>query len=628
MAALTAIWTFQALRHRHWIWSAAALGSGLTAGVFWLQNISPPAPIEQWAALGLAYAALYLVGGALLRRTSWNCWSWPAAGWGALAAVYALLIVVADLVFVGAIQPWHVLVLLALAALAGLSSALWRAAWPGFAAAALLAFATLLAADRGFFAGWPIGRADIGYIICGITLALGLLGQALRRVDRRYAYPYEIVGFALLTVAPLPAASDYQHATLVWAAMLVLYTLATRLYRLRWAAAPALVAFDMMLLNGTAWLVPGGRPAGAGLTLLGATWLQGLLGLWWSRREAPGRGKSPWFAVQPAYVVAVISGCGALAIGSRADDVLAIVAFGLAALLATLSTAHRSQEGAWSTLGLLALGFAVLHRWLGVDPLWSMAWGVVEALGVCLLGWAVETFERSNVQTFNVWRQPLSVGPLIAGTVLTAMLLSPATVGQNLPPLTFALATLALLLATLAVRRRTSVYVYGAGAALVAAGLCQLYDWGFRQPQWFVIPAGLYLLALAEGLRRFQSQRRLAQLIESGAIVLLLGITFGQSLRADGFESQMYAAWLCVESLLLLGYGVLAKLRAPFLGGVAFFVAGVLWLSVDPIMATNKWVLLGLLGLLLVGVYLLLERRQQELVRAGRALIETVNSWS
>ena len=43
-------------------------------------------------------------------------------------------------------------------------------------------------------------------------------------------------------------------------------------------------------------------------------------------------------------------------------------------------------------------------------------------------------------------------------------------------------------------------------AALIGAGLCQLYSWGFRQPQWFSIPSGLYLLALAEGLRRFQGQ--------------------------------------------------------------------------------------------------------------------------
>jgi len=136
-----------------------------------------------------------------------------------------------------------------------------------------------------------------------------------------------------------------------------------------------------------------------------------------------------------------------------------------------------------------------------------------------------------------------------------------------------------------------------------------------------------YLLALAEGQRRFQGRRQLSQVIEAGATMLLLGVTLGQSLRAVGLESQLYAVLLCGQALALLGYGVLRKLRVPFFGGAAFFVAGVLWLSVDPLMAANKWVLLGILGLLLVGVYVLLERRQEQLARAGRAWVERVSGW-
>ncbi len=642
MGTLTAIWIFQALQRRNRIWATVALGNALLTGALWLQHLSPPAAPEDWAALGLTFAASYLIGGSLLKRTSGRFWSWPAVGWGGLAATYTLLIVLANLEIADTVQAWHVMAVLALAAAVALAGALWRAAWPGFVVAALLAFATLLAASRGFFSGWQPFDADFGYVICGIALGLALLGQALRRIHARYAYPYEIVGFALLTFAPLPTIGDAQHATLVWASMLALYALAGRLYRLRWASAPALLALDMAMLNGVAWLIPGGRPTGAGMILLAAAWVQGLLGLWWSRRDMPASAKLSLFDLQPAYAVALISGSGALAIGSRADDVLAIVAFGLAALLALVGTAHRRVGSAWGTLGLLAIGFAALHHFLAIEQLWSMAWGVAEALGLCLLGWTIEQRTENREQRFiprspvlgslffvlRIWYRPLWIGPLIAGTTLTLALLPVATLSQSLPPLTFALATFAVLLATLAVRRRAIVFAYAAGAVLIAAGLFQLYDWGFRQLQWFVIPAGLYLLALAEGLRRFQGQRQLSQLIETGAIMLLLGVTFGQSLRAEGLESQVYAAWLCVEALLLLGYGVLAKLRAPFLGGVAFFVAGVLWLSVDPLMAMNKWVLLGLLGLLLVGIYVLLERRQQELARAGRALIERVSSWS
>jgi len=65
----------------------------------------------------------------------------------------------------------------------------------------------------------------------------------------------------------------------------------------------------------------------------------------------------------------------------------------------------------------------------------------------------------------------------------------------------------------------------------------------------------------------------------------------------------------------------------PFFGGALFFVLGVLWLSVDPLLSANKWVLLGILGLLLVGAYVLLERRQEQLARAGRAWVERVSGW-
>jgi hypothetical protein len=338
----------------------------------------------------------------------------------------------------------------------------------------------------------------------------------------------------------------------------------------------------------------------------------------------------------------LLSGLGALLLASSASDALALNALGLAALAALLGSAEHRQELAWGAFWLLALGLGALHDMLGVAPLWSAAWGVAESLVICLFGWMIEwrmkneeLRKRENEtrfftlhSSFFIWQQPLWLGPLIAGAALTGLLIVAAPQRGELPPLTFGLATLALLLATLAARRRAVEYGYVAAAALVAAGLCQLYDWGFRQPQWYVLPAGLYLLALAEGLRRLQGRRGLAQLLETGAAVLMLGTTLGQSLRATGLVSQGYAAWLCVESLLLLGYGALHRRRAPFFSGALFFVIGVIWLSVDPLHAANKWMLLGARGVLLVGAYVLLERRQEQLARLGRALVERISGWS
>ena len=85
--------------------------------------------------------------------------------------------------------------------------------------------------------------------------------------------------------------------------------------------------------------------------------------------------------------MAVLSGLGALALASGAFDILAIVALGLAALLALLATAHRIELIAWGALALLALGLGSLHAFLEITPLWSLAWGVAEALALCLIGW-------------------------------------------------------------------------------------------------------------------------------------------------------------------------------------------------------------------------------------------------
>jgi hypothetical protein len=628
MLFLASFWMLQTILRRHWMWGALALGNAMFAGAIAIERVDQAILPERWFVLGLCFTATYLIGAPLLRRTRWRFLTWPAVGWGALAGAGTLLLIGLEVDRAGVVMPRHTAAVLALAAVLVLASWLWRAAWPGYLVAGLLTLATLMSASRGFFTAWQPMAQDDAYVLCGLALGLALVGQGVRRANPRYAYPYELVGYALLALAPLSAFGSLPHLTIVWTAVALLYALAVPLYRLRWAAAPALLAADLALLNGSAWLGPGGRPSGAGLLLLGTAWVQGLLGLWSAHRQAPHPPSNRIDGAQPAYVVAVLSGLGALLLASGASDTLATVAFGLALLLALVGMAHRRELGAWAALALLAIGLASLHQVYEIRPLWSMAWGVAEALALCVAGWLSAAVDRSGNQRIAIWHRPLWLAPLLAGLALVGALLVAAQAAYELPPLIFALATVSLLLATLAVRRRALGYAYGAGAALVAAGLFQLHDWGFRQPQWFVIPAGLYLLALAEGLRRFEGQRRLSQVIQSGATMLLLGVTLGQSLRAEGATSQLYAVWLCVEALLMLGYGMLLRLRVPFFGGAAFFVAGVLWLSIDPLLSTNKWVLLGILGLVLVGIYVLLERRQEQLVRTGRDFVERVSGWS
>jgi hypothetical protein len=278
-----------------------------------------------------------------------------------------------------------------------------------------------------------------------------------------------------------------------------------------------------------------------------------------------------------------------------------------------------------------------VHEAFALAYEWSLAWLVVEMLGIVLFGWAVQvlvqkqtgftgfTFHLRFADAVALWERVTSIGPLAASSIAILALGVLVPVGTLLP-LTFALATFALLLATLAVRERSFPYAYGAAASVVAAALCQLAEWGFSEPQWYVIPAGLYMLGLAACMRRFQGQRRVSRVIEAGAMVMLVGTTLAQALGAGG-GGYGYDLLLFIEGLLFVGYGTFLRLRVPFFGGIAFFVAGVLSLSIETMPLINPWLIFGGLGLLMVIAYVLLERRAEQLTRLGKQIAATIEAW-
>jgi len=606
---LTLIFGAQAGLRRRWLWAAVSLGAGLLAAVIALNDAFSGRQLLRAATLAaLALGAAYTLAGERLRRTSHRYWSWPALAWGGLAALVAAGLALPQS-FVA--HPLASLIFLGLAGLAALHSARWQRGIFGYLAAPLLSLSVLVAAFHGFFSGWQPVPGDLAPIICGLAVGLALLGQVLRRVERAYALPYELVAFALLPLAPLVALGDAARLSVTWATLCVLYGLALWRYRLSWMLALAMVAGDLALLHTTAWRFPGGHPARAGLLLAGAVWLQSVASAWLRRRPVPWATAGTW-----GYLGAFCGGAGALALAAGSDGYLATVALLLAGLLAVLAQIEQRAAAAWGSLALMVAGAWLLHVSAGMAGAWAAAWLVLELVALSLLGWGAIRAGQPH------WRQVTGPGALAAAGLLTVATLA---MGGGLPPLSFALASLGLLLATLAVRERTIGYAYGAGAAFVGAMLSQLAGWGVHELQWYVLPAGVYLLALAAGLRRFQGQRRVSQLIETAAVVLLLGASFGQALRPTG--GWTYSLLLFGEALLVAAYGALARLRVPFLGGIAFFVAGVIWMSIDTLRLANQWVLLGVVGLLMVLAYVLLERHQERLLRAGRSWAAQLRAW-
>ncbi|MGQ9925885.1 MAG: hypothetical protein ACUVS4_03350 [Chloroflexaceae bacterium] len=605
---LTLIFGGQAALRRGWPWAVLSLGAGLLAAWFALDRFVADAAWTRAATLtALALSVAYTVGGERLRATALRYWTWPALVWGALAGLFAAVLALSQSFDR---HPLAALTFLSLAGLVALHSYRWRQPLPGYGAALLLAAGALIAAGQGFFTTWQPQPGDLALMVCGQALGLALVGQALRRVARPYAPPYEWVAFFLLPLAPLLALGNTARLTLTWGSMAVLYALALWRYRRPWLLALAFVTADLAALHAFAWRLPGQPQEQAGLLLAGLVWLQALVSAGLRRGAVSWSAAGPW-----GYASAVLGGAGALALSSASDGALAGAALALAALLAVLVPIERREAVAWASLALAVPGAWLAHTAGGLEGAWAAAWLVLELVGLSLLGWLELRFGP------GLWRRVTSAGAAGAAVLLTLG----AALGSQLAPLTFALASLGLLLATLAVRERQPGYAYGAGGAFVGAAISQLAGWGVHELQWYVIPAGLYLLVLAGGLRRFQGQRRVSQLVEAAAIMLLLGVTAAQTLLPAG--GLFYSLLLFGESLLMATYGALSRLRVPFVGGIAFFVAGVLWMTVGTVRLANQWVILGIIGLLMVLAYVVLERHQERLLRAGRYWAGQLRAW-
>lgn len=604
---LASIFGGQALSRQGRLWAALSLGAGL---------LFAGAAIEQWVApadqpgaamiTALALSALYTLGGERLRTTALRYWTWPAIGWGVLAGVSAAILSV-DQLFAN--RESVTLTLLGLAQLVALHTALWRKPELGYAAAPLLAGSALVAASEGFFIGWQPQPGDLALVICALALSLALIGQTIRRMDRAYALPYEWTAFGLSLLAPFATANDPARLTFTWAGMTILYILALWRYRLAWMLGLIFVTSDLAALHGLFWRFPAYAAERAGFVLATLVWAQALASAALRRFGAwPSAGK--W-----GYLSAAFGGAGALVLAFSNTSTMAWTTLALAGLMVIIAQVEHHEGVAWSSLALGVSGAWLAHTAAGQASAWAAAWLILELVGLTLTGWGVQMLGIA------LWRRVTGVGAFSAAGLLTLT----AGLAGGLAPLTFALASLGLLLTTLAARERVLNYAYGAGAAFVGAILSQMAGWGLRELQGYVIPAGVYLLILAAALRRFQGKRRVSQLIEASALALMLGATTIQALRPD--DGLNYSLLLFAESLIIAAYGALARLRAPFIGGIAFFVAGVLWMTFDAVRLANQWVLLGVTGLLMVLAYVILERHQERLIRAGRYWADQLRAW-
>ncbi len=180
------------------------------------------------------------------------------------------------------------------------------------------------------------------------------------------------------------------------------------------------------------------------------------------------------------------------------------------------------------------------------------------------------------------------------------------------------LALLGLLYLTASFVHRWLRFGYVAIGMLLAAWMLHaFYVQQWENVQWYAIPAGLYLLAIAY-LEWQRGHKTLARWIDYAAMILMLGSLFWQTLLF-GWE---YALLLGTEGFTAFWWGSARRLRRFFYAGMVAVILATVGQLINSLQSINQWIVFGIIGLLLVIVAIGVERKLES-IKAWQVVLET-----
>jgi hypothetical protein len=466
-----------------------------------------------------------------------------------------------------------------------------------------------------------------------------------------WALPLYAVGFGFAIVSPFFAGVRSDLIALNFALMALVFGWAIYRFRLRvWLLGLTLaihLAWAFTLDSLGWWRYPAFAwqrftPITAG-TLLAALWVQR------RRKEEPPL-KSGWGWSQLLYAFVLVDILLSQLTSMGGAEAGALVGLINTLLVAVLASAWSSSLFAYIST---ALGLVALSQWLStldgqIEGL-PVAYAYL-ALGYCIVGYMLTVFRRRRMAEkaedrtpgwLWIWEIPLQV----SGVVLSigVMIL---TLGLGFDLITWTgralvgvpirqivdLATVRMVVQVLSILgllylSTTRVYrqmrlSYLAFGMFLSSWMLYIYYVqeleGVDRLHWYSLPAGLYLLGVAYNEWKHGS-RPLARWLDYAAITLVLGSLFWQTL-AFGWR---FAFLMGGVSLLVLWWGSARRLRRFFYAGIVGVILATLGQLLNALQHINQWITFGIVGILLVSVAVIVERRLENL----RAWQDTMEDW-
>ncbi|MBN1889576.1 MAG: hypothetical protein JW850_16390 [Thermoflexales bacterium] len=521
--------------------------------------------------------------------------------------------------------------------------------------AALVALAAGFGLDRrlGDWRDFPWGDP----LRWGPALAERLLGW--------WALPLYGLGFGLAAASPFFTDSQSGLTALNWLLAAPLFAWAIYRFRLRgWLLLTTLAAH----LAGLYFLIELGwwrYPSYAWLRFLPFTLVTAILAAFIEHRRHEGSPLDPkhifdgWS--RPLYLMAAADIVAAQAGSLTRTEAGAIVTLVHTLLIAGLASFWQT---AWLPYVSTGLGVVALLQWLSTmdGPIEGLPMTLaLLALVYGLAGYAIEFYLSRNTQyairnipipeaqrsgtqyasRFMLWRLPLQR----SGVWLSfAVLALTAWLGVDLAAWSVralfgfsfrqivempvaqmwvsVLAQLGLLYVGAAfTHRRLRLGYVAVGMLLAAWALHAFYvqQWdGAARVQWYALPAGVYLLGIAY-LEWERGHRGLSRWLDYAALLLMMGSLFWQTL----LFGWHYALLLGGEGFAAMWWGSFRRVRRVFYAGMLGVMLAVVAQLLNSLQSINQWIVFGVIGLIVVFVAALIERR----LEAIKAWLEVLETW-
>lgn len=301
-----------------------------------------------------------------------------------------------------------------------------------------------------------------------------------------------------------------------------------------------------------------------------------------------------------------------------------VIAAGHALLLGLLAQLWRDRLLPYGALcfAVLAAMFAALDLNLASGTAVAVA---AAGLALYLLGWGL------NVGRIGVlWSAPLRHMGTAVTSLALCLTLPLLITSPSMAALTLILAGAQFLAS--AVCQRTAWLSYLGVALMEAAWVVLLLDWNISQPQWYALPIGLYLVFVGQMERRFKASHThsppfYASYLEGFGLTIILFTSFIQSLH--GLSGFPYFVLLLAESLIVMGWAALQRVKVPFFMGMGACVLNVVAqvIVLVNVLAISRWVVVLGVGLALVITAVFIERKREEIRAQTKLWRDALELW-